>query len=301
MTRLGNQRGIALVVTLLVVALLTALVVEFAYGVYIGTVSLDNWRDSQRLSRMAHSGVTVAARMVSDSLRGKEYSYPGVVEFPVENPFHDFTGTILVRVEDENGKFNLNALVPPNGDIREEDPGSPYNCFKRLLRLLSLDEGIADRIVDWIDDDKEARLPDSEAMARNAILHSRDEILLIRGISREDYEALSPYITAFGRRDNLAININSAEKPVLRSLSDRITEEHAQRIIDYRRNSPFERASDLGKVAGFERDMGIPPGAIVVKGEHFSLRAVTDSGGVKRIVDAVYNVKNSATVYWMEY
>jgi general secretion pathway protein K len=44
-----NQSGIALVVTLLAVAIITAMVVEFSYGVYTGTNNLYNWRDSQRL------------------------------------------------------------------------------------------------------------------------------------------------------------------------------------------------------------------------------------------------------------
>ena len=52
-----NQQGVALVVVLLALVLLTAMVVEFSYGVYTGTNDLYNWRDSQRLSVMAKSGV----------------------------------------------------------------------------------------------------------------------------------------------------------------------------------------------------------------------------------------------------
>jgi len=62
---LKDQHGMALVVTLLAVVLITALVVEFSYGVYTGTSNLYNWRDSQRLSLMAQSGVNVAARFLS--------------------------------------------------------------------------------------------------------------------------------------------------------------------------------------------------------------------------------------------
>ena len=54
--RVHNQQGVALVVVLLALVLLTAMVVEFSYGVYTGTNDLYNWRDSQRLSVMAKSG-----------------------------------------------------------------------------------------------------------------------------------------------------------------------------------------------------------------------------------------------------
>jgi general secretion pathway protein K len=298
---LKNQGGIALVVTLLAVILIMSLVVEFSYGVYIGTGNLYNWRDSQRLSLMARSGIHVSAKMITDALKDADYSYPGVMEFPVENPFEGFKGSIMIRIEDESSRFNVNALVPPNEIIREDEPGSPYNCFKRLLRVLSLNERIADRIVDWIDSDHEARDADSEREAKNGRLASRDEILSIPGISRDDYNTLLPHITVYGTRDNLSININGAEKPVLRCLSEKITDELAQRVIDFRKNNPFQAIGELDNVAGFGGGMDIPAGVITVKGEEFSIQSAADAGGVKRIIETVLNLENSSIEYWKEY
>jgi general secretion pathway protein K len=302
-TPLKNQGGIALVVTLLAVVLITALVVEFSYGVYIGTSNLYNWRDSQRLSLMASSGVNVAAKLVADTLNGQKYSYPGVMEFPIEKPFQDFSGMVLIRIEDETSKFNLNALVPPNQIVREADEKSPYNCFKRLLDSLSLDEKIADRIVDWIDSDKEARLADSEREARNAVLLSTDEILLIPGISREDYNTLLPHITVYGTRDNLYININGAEKPVLRSLSPDMSDELAERIVRYREKQPFERLEQFYRgVAGIDdRIMFQLQGRITVIGDQFTIQSTASSGGVKRIIQTVFDMRTRQILYWTEY
>lgn len=296
-----NQRGMALVVTLLAVVLITAVVVEFSYGVYIGTNNLYNWRHSQRLSLVAQSGVNLSAKLLTDALREKDYSYPGIMEYPVEDPFEGFKGRIIIRIEDEGSKFNLNALVPRNETVLTEDPKSPYNCFKRLLRGLSLDEQITDRIVDWIDSDTEPRMSDSERGSRNSVLLSTDEVLLIPGISRDDYNTLFPYITVYGSRDNLSININGAEKPVLRALSDKITDELAQRVIDFRKMNPFQTVGELDNVAGFGGGMEIPPGVITVKGEYFSILSEADSGGVKRMIRAVLNATNSEIVYWKEY
>ena len=88
--RLHNQQGIALIVTLLALVLITAMVIEFSYGVYTGTNNLYNWRDSQRLSIMAQSGVNVIARVMKEAANIEDYKTQSEIEMPVENPFDRF-------------------------------------------------------------------------------------------------------------------------------------------------------------------------------------------------------------------
>ena len=232
-----TQRGVALVVVLLALVLLTAMVVEFSYGVYTGTNDLYNWRDAQRLSVMAKSGVNVSANLLSN--KDMVLQYTESIEMPVENPFEDFNAIITVRIEDEDAKFNLNAIIPDNDIFDESDQNNPYNCFKRLLKTLSLDVKIADRLADWIDKNREARPYGSEVAAKNSALDSVDELLLINGISGKDYDKLLPYVTAGKKRDNLIVNVNRAEAPVLMSLADGISEETAKKVIQQRKGNPF--------------------------------------------------------------
>jgi len=294
-----DQQGVALVVVLLALVLLTAMVVEFSYGVYTGTNDLYNWRDAQRLSVMARSGINVSARFLSNLLKDPTFKFTEPVEMPVENPFEDFKGNIAIRVEDENGKFNLNSIVPGNQNILEDDPGSPYNRFKRLLTVLLLDVKIVDRIVDWIDINGEARLSDSEAGAKNALLNSVDELLLIHGISKEDYDKLLPYITVYGSGE---ININSASKPVLRCLSSDISDELAQRVIDYRNSMPFKVKDDLQKVNEFSSKVYNPiSNMITSESSTFSIKSTASSGGVKRVIETVLDTTTNTVQYWKEY
>jgi len=294
---LKNKKGMALIITLLTLVIITAMVVEFSYGVYTGTNNLYNWRDSQCLSVMAMSGVNVSARFLSDMLKGYTYSYPGFIELSVENPFEDFKGKILVKVQDENSKFNINSIISPNGLLNDD----AYNSFKRLLKTLSIDEKIADIVADWIDRDSEVRISDSEIGAKNSALLSVDELQLIKGISKKDYDRLFPYITVYG---NGLININGAEKPVLMSLSNDMTDEIAQRVIDYRSISPFKQISQLQSVAGLDLALYGPISSrITVKGEVFYLKSSAVSGGLKRIIEAVLNTSSlpAAVKYWKEY
>jgi general secretion pathway protein K len=294
-----NQQGMALVITLLVLVLLTAMVVEFSYGVYTGTNNLYNWRDSQRLSLMAKSGVNVSTSFLNNVLSsGTAKPTQSFIEMPVENPFEDFQGTITVRIEDENAKFNINMVVNKDKNSLNDDA---YNSFIQLLKILSQDEKIADRIVDWIDKNTETSsgLSDSEVNAKNAPLSSVNELLLIPGISKENYDTLLPYITVYG--DGL-ININSAEKIVLRSLSKDINEEIAQRVVDYRNMKPFDRIDDLQNISGISLQVYGPISTrISTEGKSFSLCSVAASGGVKRIIDTVWKRDGNTIEYWKEY
>ena len=219
---------------------------------------------------------------------------------PVENPFEDFKGTVVIRIEDETGKFNLNSIVPSNQDIHENDPGSPYNRFKKLLTVLSIDVKIEDRIVDWIKNGK-ARLSSSGTDSKNFYLDSVDEILLINGISREVYDKLLPYVTVYGSIELPLININSAQKPVLMSLYDSeigfpIDENKAKSIIQYRNGNPFGDISKFDKIAGtrFTADQ------ITVNPEFLTIRATASSEGVKRVIEMVCDTRITAKS-WKEY
>ncbi len=293
MHALSNQKGIALVVTLLALVLITAMVVEFSYGVYIGTNNLYNWRDSQRLSIMAKSGINVTAKYLKTMPKDK-FTEP--VELPVENPFEDFNGIINVRIEDEHAKFNLNALVfltdEPNNDIIEN--------FKRLLEILSLDKNIADRIVDWIDSNSTARLSDSEIEAKNSALNSVDELLLIKGITRRDYSKLLPYITVNEEeRTHLIININAAQKPILMCLSKELDDKKAELIINKRKIEPFDENNNINTIIGsIQLSTQI---TLKYNGNIFSITSTASSGGVKRIIETVLNTDKEKIKYWKEY
>ncbi|MCL5022319.1 MAG: type II secretion system protein GspK, partial [Nitrospirae bacterium] len=214
---LASESGIVLVLTLMILALITAMVVEFSYGVYTTTSALSNWKDSQRLSFAAKSGVTLAVKTMADIPVNERYKFPGRMDIPVQNILDGFSGTVIVTVEDENAKFNLNSInkVWPDGSRKS------YSCFKRLLKNLGLDERIADRVADWIDSDSEPRPDGSEEGAKNGYMDSVDELLLIKGIDRASFDKLFPYVTVYGydgRPDDARINMNTASIPVIMSL-----------------------------------------------------------------------------------
>ncbi|MDH7499582.1 MAG: type II secretion system minor pseudopilin GspK [candidate division NC10 bacterium] len=293
-----NSRGLALILTLCLLAIITAMVVEFSYGVYISTQSLHNWQACQRLSFVARSGLRLASTTISQNARERPYTYPGASEVLYGIPFKDLEGnlSLRVRIEDEDSKFNISSLVYANGILNSE----AVDSLVRLLEALNLNPKMADRMIDWIDPDREPRLPDSEKGAKNQNLDSVDEIFLIPGIDRGSCEKLLPYITIYG--DGL-VNINGAEVPVLMSLSPSIDKGMAERIVQFRESRPFERAEDILKVAGFEA-LGPPlMGRLTVKGTAFRVISTGSEGEVKRIIESVLESsggKRMMVRYWKE-
>lgn len=302
--RLANSEGMVLVLTLMILTLITAMVVEFAYGVYTSTSALYNWRDSQRLSFVAKSGVAMAAKILSDpqTPQSELYKYLGR-EIPVPNISEGFNGSVIIKAEDENAKFNLNSIVLPNGQ-------KDVNTFKKLLDTLGLEEGIADRIADWIDKDSTPWLRDSEEGAKNGYLDSMDELLLIKGVDRQTYEKLLPYVTVYGYDGSMSsplININTVSVPVIMSLGGNaanISREDAQRIVDARELKPFTGTGDpnFAAAAGSLKTY-LTSDKVVMNASNFRITAIAEENKIKRVIEAVVRIGGGGQgkiLYWRE-
>lgn len=144
-------------------------------------------------------------------------------------------GRVFGRMQDQNGRFDLNSLVSPTTGAA--DPVA-VERFRRLLTALQLDPALADAVVDWID-------PDFEPLARggednlylastparrvaNRRLSHVSELIHVRGFDAVRYATLLPHVCALPRPSPL--NVNTATLPVLMSLDPGITSSAAQRL-----------------------------------------------------------------------
>jgi len=287
-----NSEGVALVVVLMAVALITALAVEFSYEVYVSTSALQNWQTSQRLSLAAKSAARLAAKAISDAASGRTYTYPGSMELTYENPIEKSGGLVIIRAEDENSKFNLNKLLLPNQTIDIWQ----FQAFKRLLRALKLNENIAERVADWIDSDLVPLIGNSEEGAKNSPLDSVDELYYM-GIDNESIKKLLPYVTIYG---DGTININGAEAPVLISLSEKVDEAVAEQIIRYREGNHFEKKEDLQPVVGGSVYIALPLHKLTTKGSVFRILSTATSSEIKRVIECVVEIPSGVIRYWKE-
>ncbi|MGD0885304.1 MAG: type II secretion system minor pseudopilin GspK [Thermodesulfovibrionales bacterium] len=283
-----SEKGMALVLTLLILVLITALVTEFSYGVFTTTAALHNWQDSQRLSYIAKSGTILATKLIAGAPPAQIYQYLAK-DIPVDSIVDGFDGTLVVRAEDESGKFNLNSLV----GLNNADTIGAIPIFKKLLNNLGLNEEIADRVADWIDRDSEPRLPDSEVGAKNQFMDSTDELLLIKGIDRATYDKLLPYVTVYGPPNVIQININSASIPVIMSVYEADGKNvDVETIIQERALNPFSD-SDIGK-----RVPSDPHFITSSTNPYLRIKATAEEHNIKRVIESV--VSGQTIWYWRE-
>lgn len=288
--------GFALVIVLLILAVLIGIVTEFAYSVYQETVSLYRWRDLQRLSLEAESGISVGERFLQKALALSPFTYPERYDFPIPDVAGDGRDSMAVSIIDENAKININKMVNPNQTENE----IIVKSFRRLLLILEIpDETIPDRIMDWIDRDAEERVIDSERISKNDFFYSIDELQYVPGITEEVFQKLLPHVTIFG---NGLLNINSADQYVLMSMKEEITEDLAERVISYRDMKPFVQTSDLLKVAGFDSIGTSLMGYITVKGNAFMISVTAMQEDLRRSVTAVVETSGGLFLYryWRE-
>jgi general secretion pathway protein K len=181
-------------------------------------------------------------------------------------------GLVSGKVEDLQGRFNLNNLVGEDGKASETDRA----YFIRLLELLGLEPSLADILTDWIDADIDARFPDGAEdveyllyepayRTANRPLTSVSELRLVKGFDDQALQLLAPHVTALPGRT--LINVNTATANVLQALHTGLDESAVESLIADRGENGYETADVfLGHtaLAGLELDT-----AVDVKSDYF--------------------------------
>ncbi|HKC93682.1 MAG TPA: hypothetical protein VKB81_06635, partial [Nitrospira sp.] len=152
-----NERGVALLLALLVLALLVALILEFDSDARREYREAAAFRDNFKASVLSRAAVQAArAVLQQDLMRDKQTGqfYDGPTDlwaFPIEK-YAIGDGLMTAKIEDERGKLNLNDL----GTLATADPNARKTKilrFKRLFHLLQINPDLVDAIVDWVDAD----------------------------------------------------------------------------------------------------------------------------------------------------
>jgi general secretion pathway protein K len=279
-----NDRGSALIITLLLISILVGLVVNFVYEVYIDSSAVSNWSNAQKASYIAKSGQNIAAGFIKQ-INLYPPSTIRDIALPVARDFGQGS-TLVVTVEDENSKYNINKITDE----------STFNSLKKLFEYLKINSDIVLIIADWRDPDSDPRLPDSEDSAKNGELWSVDELKLIKGIDNEIFDKISPYVTATTNWLDWKININTAELPVIVSLDEKMTESLAERIIDYRKDTPFETGTEINSVLGGSWSISA---GLVMKSSNFRVITRASVNDITRIIESIIDTK-SKIYYWRE-
>jgi general secretion pathway protein K len=310
--RRGNEKGVALLVTLLTLVLVVALVHEvFRIGAQSAQTAAYG-RDSIRCVLLAEAGTGAARIALRVDARDNQYDTLDEIWSRAALPITLGDGEVLVTIEDEERKIDLNRLMLPNGIAVDE---RRLAVFQRLLDILGIERAVADAVVDWLDNDENPRVGGAESSyylglpnpyrAKNDLFDTIGELRLVRGVTAEVFEKLRPFVTV---SSSGLVNINTAPKEVLMSISagtdlaegGAIDAKIADEIIQYRTDHPFTNASQIGNVSPFLRDLyarTLIRNIVDIRSTYFHVRSSGDVGGTVRTIDAI-GIRSENEVQW---
>ncbi len=234
-----------------------------------------------------------------------------------------FEGSYQITIQDEGGKIDINDLGSGSKKIREA-------TTKQLLKIFEIEmenntefadkygstdfNELVNNIKDWVDDDKISDLggdeksnfdevldqfedSNTDEFPPNQAFRTIEELYMIPGMNNEFFNMLKSRVTIYGIK---GININTAEKDVIKSLDSQITDELVdaiqERINDPEQGGPFQNDDDFegflenppkGQGINIEdfNEEGIP---LLFGNEHnFVVKSIGTYGGISREITAV--------------
>lgn len=221
--------------------------------------------------QLVQAGLDWGRAVLSDDRRTSTVDYLGepwalrLPPIPVEN------GSLTGRIEDQQGKFNLNNLLMDGKlDLAQLDH------FRRLLAILGLPPALAGSLADWIDADSEPQpqggaedayylsLP-SPYLAANRPLIDVAELALVRGFDDGVRARLHPFVTALPQFT--PVNVNTATPEVIAAMVDGLSLDDARVLVARRDQAYFHNLPDF--FGQLPQGLSVPPNNLSVSSDFF--------------------------------
>jgi general secretion pathway protein K len=304
----GNTRGVALILTILIVSLIVALTLQFNRTMRTQVVSAGNIGHGLKALYAAKSGIACGLALLQEDdspdvdTDQEDWADAEKVKSKVAELQASFgSGGFTLEIFDESGKIPINHLDHP------ETAEPLQEAFRKLLELCGVDEDrgtIVDSTVDWIDKNEDERFSGAEDGFYQSLdkpYHCKDgpldvpeELLRVKGMTpeffygTEEQPGIGQYISVFG---DGKININTAEPMVLASLHDLITLEMGKDMKAYREDAGNELSlsnptwyQDVPSIGG---DITLPKDIIGISSNYFEIRSKGRFEGITKTVVAV--------------
>lgn len=282
-----NQRGMALLITIMVLALMVVITIQYHKIIWQKYSASHTRKVATQLKAIAGSAVQIGCALLQED--GRVNSVDSLLDPWAIAQDEDFrgifpSGTMHLSVADLSGRLQINNLAAKKGGQSTKSAGQGKNLENGpqaiLLRLLLsgafalTDEAqarqVVDALVDWLDaDDRESdhgaensyyRSLDPSYSCKNGPIEYIEELLLVKGMTPQllfgtgTTKALADYLTVFG--DDGKININTAPRLLIKSLDPLIGEDLLDRLDSYRRDA--KHAENLGDPQWYKNIGGWP-------------------------------------------
>jgi general secretion pathway protein K len=206
----GRQRGIALLVAIVMFAIATTVAAAITYNKAMAARRAAATFTLEQALQAGMAAEALAAIALEDDGKNAKTSPDNAWAEPFGPVEIEGTGIwIQAQIEDLTSRFNLNTLVKWQGppDNLFVTNLEQVQVFRKLLDSLKIDPNYADLLVDWIDTDiaPQATQGGEDTLyltqsppyrPPNTFIVHPSEILALPGFGPERYALLAPYISA---------------------------------------------------------------------------------------------------------
>jgi general secretion pathway protein K len=240
-----RQRGVALLIALLVVALATILIAGLLDRGGLAAARTRNQLRELQAENYAKGLEDYAARVLwQDDETGDGIDASDDMWALPMPPTPVPGGSIAATMTDLDGRFNLNNLSDDSGQA-----GAWQQKLMLLLQALKLDPNLAQNVRDWMSTDP-ANGAGEGWYAGQAVPYRPghrqfahvSELRMVEGFDGATYARVLPHVSALPA--GTKININTATVPVLMTLFDGMTEQAAAAIWQ-QGHAHFKNVSEL--------------------------------------------------------
>ena len=255
----SRQRGVALITAVLIVALATILAIDVTFRGMVDQRRSANLLAFDQGFEVALGAEAWAADFLRQDAQDSQQDHLGETwaQSMPPLPIDEGIGTVEGRVEDMQGRFNLNNLVFADGT-----PNEPaIRQLERILTMVEVEPTWAAAIADWVDADVDPGFPDGAEdsaytgmdpphLAANMPVTRASELMVLPEFGIDRYRRLQPFVTALPVGTKL--NVCTAPGVVLDSLSEsqRQFSLNPQDLVTRRKEACFPTLEDIRGTLG---------------------------------------------------
>lgn len=304
-----KQRGVALIVVLLIVALVATIATNISSRNQLSMRRTLNLAEYDQAYWYAISGEALAQKVLKqdldddkDRVHRQQYWAQSEVIFPVEN------GSIGGKISDMRACFNLNALsvADPKPQSGQPKMSLAARQYQGLLVALGMDQFNAEKLThtlkDYLDEDTVTSpfgAEDAEYESRhvpyraaNTLMNHRSELRAVMGYSQDLYKKLLPYICVIPGNDRQLLNVNTIEPEqaavLAGMLENTISVAEAESVINQRPSDGFDNIEDFWKLVTLPQQADDTfKSAFVVNSDFFLLQVQAKAGEAVFRLDSV--------------
>jgi len=201
-----RQQGLALVLVLWVLSLLTIMAGSFALGMRRETSAIEGIKNNARAMAVAESGIAMAEMMLLNPDQNKRWRADGSIY-----EINSAGAKVRVRLLSETGKIDINTADQP--------------LLQGLMTYAPMDEEqqtrLINAILDWRDKDdlvhingaekKEYQAAGLSYQPRNNPFQTIEELQLVLGMNESVFLWIEPLITVYSGQPQVTVQLASKE------------------------------------------------------------------------------------------